>query len=202
MSLGIFKVGLTKVSEFLGKCFERLLSISFGLFIIVLGYAVSVQASEEVKNEGENLKDERKSLLEGALYDFGSEKYDCSRIGQLFSEDLNLYSHAHFYRGIAFYKGICVSENLEMAFKEFRQGAKLGHLDASYFMALMYYTGVGVKQDVDYANGIFKVLLRYEHKKTLRLVEKLRDEQLVNEDVLKDALMENMIDVPFVLSPE
>jgi TPR repeat protein len=146
----------------------------------------------ELNMDSEIKKDARKILLEEALYDFGSDEYDCNRIEKLFSKRLDEYSHANFYRGVAHYKGICIAENLELAYGEFHKGAQLGHLDASYFMALMSYSGVGVKQDVDYANKVFSVLLRYKHDKTIRLMERLKSEDLVNESVLKNILMENM----------
>ncbi|WP_157520330.1 hypothetical protein [Microbulbifer agarilyticus] len=143
--------------------------------------------SEVVKN------DFRRSILENALFNFERREYDCDLIDVIFSDELDGYSHAHFYRGIAYYKGICIPEDLVLAYSEFHTGAQLGHLDSSYFMALMAYSGIGVSQDVDYANKVFSVLLRFGHKRTVVLMEKLKKHGVVNELLLKN-LMEEWVD--------
>lgn len=208
-----FKVGLNRMCNFIKRHRERVQSDYIGLFVIFfacIGFmhacadpdknnVSSIEFESNIGSdisstleEGIKMEDARKILLEEALYDFGSDEYDCDRIEKLFSQKLQGYSHAHFYRGIAHYKGICIPENFELAYGEFYKGAQLGHLDASYFMALMSYVGVGVKQNVDYANKVFSVLIGYKHDKTIILMEELKDKDLVNESVLKRTLMENM----------
>lgn len=132
----------------------------------------------------------RKKILEDSLHDFGRESYDCDKSEILFSNQLDGYSFAHYYRGLAYYEGICVSKNKKQAYHEFFQGAKQGNLDAFYFVGLMAYAGIGVKQDVDYANEVFKILISYKHDKTLKLMDKLKCEDLVDESVLDDILSE------------
>lgn len=143
-------------------------------------------------NDGNAQEFSQRAFLEESLRDFGSDDYDCKKALNLFSEQLDGYSFAHYYRGVAYYQGICVKRSARSAYLEFEQGAKHGSLDAFYFMGLMKYGGVGVEQDVDGAGVIFKTLLDYKHDKTLILVSKLKGRGLIDESVLEDSISQEL----------
>lgn len=61
-----------------------------------------------------------------------------------------------YLQGMAFLKGVGAARNESMAIARFLDASDLGHAEAAFKAALMYFNGVGITRNVDEAQGLAK----------------------------------------------